>query len=159
MNDINTIKELLNAEKLTYASHLKMIEEYEKFIEYRLIEQDNIWGIVLLLPAACSAFDAEMYPEAKYVVYLACSDERIIPQLIKEIPNDKDIVFKIHKPSYIDIIDKHFSLIWKRTYLSYTCKKQYVPEACSDVVKSSCIDEKLMSLWAKNRYSKSDIEK
>jgi len=97
-----------------HVSHLKMLEEYENSIEYRLIEQDSIWGIVLLLPVASSAFDTATYPEAKYVVYLASSDEQIIPELMKEIPNDKDLIFKIHRPIYKDVIEKQFPLIWKK---------------------------------------------
>jgi len=142
-----------------HVSHLKMLEEYENSIEYRLIEQDSIWGIVLLLPVASSAFDTATYPEAKYVVYLASSDEQIIPELMKEIPNDKDLIFKIHRPIYKDVIEKQFPLIWKKAYLSYSCQSLDECENYPGVIKSACIDERLLLLWTKNGYSKSDIEK
>jgi len=159
MNGLIRVKELLNKERLIHVSHLKMLEEYENSIEYRLIEQDSIWGIVLLLPVASSAFDTEIYPEAKYIVYLASSDEHIIPELMKEIPNDKNLIFKIHRPIYKDVVEKQFPLIWKKAYLSYSCQSLDECEDYPDVIKSTCIDERLLPLWTKNGYSKSDIEK
>lgn len=135
-----------------------MIEQYEDCIEYRLFEQGNSWGIVLLLPVASSSFDTKMYPEAKYVVYLASSDEQIVPHLLTEIPNDKDMVFKLHKPIFKDAVEKQFPLIWNRTYLSYTCQSLNDYEDNPDIIKSDCIDESLLPLWAKNGYSRYDIE-
>jgi len=159
MKELIRIKELLNKERLIHISHLKMLEEYENSIEYRLIEHGSNWGIVLLLPVASSAFDTETYPEAKYIVYLAGSDEQMIPELIKEIPNDKDLVFKIHKPIYKDAVEKQFPLIWKKAYLSYSCQSLDGHEDYPDVIKSARIDERLLPLWVKNGYTKSDIEK
>jgi len=159
MMGLTRLKELLDAERFIHVSHLKMLEEYENTIEYRLIEDGSMWGVLLLLPVASSAFDAVIYPEARYVVYLACSDEQIIPELLKEIPNDKDLVFKIHRPIYRDIVGKQFPLIWKRAYLSYSCQSLDPCEDCPDVIKSACMDERLLPLWNKNGYAKSDIEK
>lgn len=159
MKGLKRVRDLLSTERLINISHLKMLEEYKGSIEYRLIEQDNEWGVLLLLPVASSAFDTGMYPEARYVVYLACSDETIITQLMGEIPNDKDLVFKIHKSIYKDIVEKQFPLIWKKTFLSYSCKSLDKYDDYPGVIKASGMDESLLPLWAENGYSKSDIER
>lgn len=159
MKELSRVKDLLNVNRLTYVSHLKMLEEYEDFIEYRLVEQDKSWGVVLLLPVNSSAFDTEMYPQAGYVVYLAGSDKQILSQLIKEIPDDVDLVFKIHDINYRDIIEKRFPLTWKKAYLSYSCKSPDTYEDYPDITESACIDDKLLPLWARNGYTINDIEK
>ncbi|MGE5614056.1 MAG: GNAT family N-acetyltransferase [Bacillota bacterium] len=159
MNGLIRVKELLDTQRLIHVSHLKMLEEYENSIEFRLIEKENAWGGILLIPVASSSFDIAMYQEAKHIVYLAGSDEWIIHQLVKEIPSDKDLVFKIHNSALKDIVEKRFPLTWKKAYLSYTCHSLDEYENYLDVIRSTRIDKRLLPLWAKNGYSKSDIEK
>jgi len=159
MKNTDIIKDLLNISRLMYVSHLKMIDEYSDLIEYRLIGNKNEWGLVMLLPVAASSFDAKLYPEAKYIVYLAASNEHLIPQLINEIPKETDLVFKIHNPKYTSIIEKHFTISLKNAYFSYTCQSPIECKFCHDIIKSSLIDEQLLPLWAKNGYSESDIKK
>ncbi len=156
---LDKVKELLSRDLFAHVSHLKMIEEYADCMEIKLFEQENSWGIVMLIPVSASSFDTEIYPEAEFIVYLAASDNQTIPQLLKEIPRDKDLVFKIHKPVFKDAIEKEFPLTWKRAYLSYSCRHIDDSEELSVVVKSTRLDEQLLPLWTENGYSRNDIEK
>jgi RimJ/RimL family protein N-acetyltransferase len=159
MNELITLKDLLRSNRLLYSSHLKMMEEYGGSIECRLAQSDCGWGAALLIPAACSPYDTELYPEAAAIVYLAGDGASILSHILSGLPRDKDLVFKTHNVESRRLAERAFPLEWRRALLSYTCAPGKSFPECPEVRRSGHMDERLLPLWMKNGYNRECAER
>jgi RimJ/RimL family protein N-acetyltransferase len=158
MNELCEIRELLLADKMKYSSHLKMMEEYGDSMDCRLLRREGFWEAALLIPVSCSSFDMELYPDAKYIVYLAASGE-ITPEMLRCIPKDADLVFKTHDDICGRAVQSMFPAELRRALLSYTSPAGARFAECPEVARGDVLDEELLPLWRKNGYCREDIEK
>lgn len=153
---IHKAKELLLNDELTHLSHLKMLELYKDDLEIRLVEENDQWGLLLLIPVTVSPMDMLLYATAEYIVYLAGSEEILCP-MIQTLPKNKDLVFKLQSYAYKALVDKYYSIVWKKAFLSFTSYKSNSLADHSEVVKSETLNYQLLPLWADNENYKDKI--
>lgn len=158
MNEMHEVREMLLADKLRYSSHLKMMEEYGKWMECRLMRREGSWEAALLIPVSHSPFDKELYPNAVYAAYLAASGE-FSPGFPGLIPKGADLVFKTHDGPSSRAVRSAFPVERRRAFLSYTIPAGARFALCPEVARGAALDESLLPMWRKNGYCREDIER
>ena len=63
--DIDKVKGLLEADLLRNIATLKMINAYSKSMTFKLLEKNQKWALLSLLPTEVSAWDRKRYPNFK----------------------------------------------------------------------------------------------
>ena len=151
------ITNLLLTDEISYLSHLKMIELFGDRIIYQLLENSHGYALSLLIPTQLSNFDIVSYPNAKYIVYVAASEDNILRDIIHKIPTDCHLVFKVSKSGEKELIKELFNPIFIKSFISYSTDKP-TENCCTNVVSDSTINELLLPLWFENGYDRSSIE-
>ncbi|MCL2773493.1 MAG: hypothetical protein FWD71_09100 [Oscillospiraceae bacterium] len=152
------IIKFLLTDEISYFSHFKMIEEYGDKIIYNLTEKQNDWAMSMLIPTKLSVFDIASYPSAEYIVYVAASNDELLRNIVRELPVNCRLVFKISKPNEKEIVMERLNLTFKRSYFSYFADKP-INIDCTNVITALEIDESLVPLWLENGYDRKSIEK
>ncbi|WP_405113398.1 GNAT family N-acetyltransferase [Paenibacillus sp. FSL K6-1217] len=136
---------------------LKMLTAYHAQIDSVLIEQQEEWGVLLLMPAATFAYDHRTYPEADTVVLMDYSSPEVFPALLKLLPKDAKLVFKLQEDAYRQALEPYFTLRRVRSLYSYSSAEGQRFSADEACVVSETIDERLLPLWMANDYSLEEI--
>lgn len=158
MKQKNQIINYLRKEPLKNVSLLKMISSFHDVMEAQLVEVNDQWGVLLILPVTAYAYDHRVYPQADYIIYMDYSDPQVFPSLIQFLPLQANLVFKLQDAKYKEALSAHFSIRKVRGFYSYSIAEGLFFAKDEDVVISHTVDERLIPLWAVNHYSKSEIE-
>ena len=157
MSDYAKIMKCLSTDIPLHISHLKMLKTYQDSITYKIIEGRSGWAVSMLIPISISSFDLAAYPKAKYIVYIAGSAEKLIDDVISELPEDVDLVFKISESRDINLVNKRFDVRYIKSFITYSCEES-INAKCDKVIISQNIDNRLLPLWYKNGYSMQSIK-
>lgn len=110
MSHYTAIMERLRRNPLKNVTLLKMMTAYHAQIDSVLIEQQEEWGVLLLMPAATFGYDHRTYPEADTVVLMDYSSPEVFPALLKRLPRDANLVFKLQEDAYRQALEPYFTL-------------------------------------------------
>ena len=91
--DIEKIKGLLAADLLRNIVTLKMINNYSSSMTLKLLEKNQKWALLSLLPTEVSEWDRKTYQTAKLIALIDGNDLGLKKRLWHEIPKG-EIVFK-----------------------------------------------------------------
>ena len=91
--DIDKIKGLLETDLLRNIVTLKMINNYSSSMTLKLLDKNQKWALLSLLPTEVSEWDRKAYPTAKFIVFIDGNDLGLKKRLWHEIPKG-EIVFK-----------------------------------------------------------------
>lgn len=157
MGQTELIMKYLRENPLKNVTPLKMMTAYHQVIDSYLVHQQEHWGILLLLPADAYSFDQRIYPNAERIVLMDYSSPEVLPELLKRLPGETNLVFKIQEQTRISIAGQ-FPLHKVRCFYSYssTVEQRFDPDA--EAVLNEQMDERLLPLWRANDYSKEEIE-
>ncbi|WP_173137041.1 GNAT family N-acetyltransferase [Paenibacillus tritici] len=157
MSHYTAIMERLRRNPLKNVTLLKMMTAYHAQIDSVLVEQEDQWGVLLLMPATTFGYDHRTYPEADTVVLMDYSSPEVFPALLKLLPRDAKLVFKLQEDAYRQALEAYFTLHRVRSLYSYSTDEAplfSIDEAC---ILSESIDERLLPLWMANDYSLEEI--
>ncbi len=154
---IHKIKQLLEERLLENITLLKMIDVYGDELQANLVQHGAEWGLTLVLPAKLSPYDAAAYPGAQAVIFMAGTSEQPLREALEQLPAYDAQVLKIQNELYQTIAGKYFRLERKRSFLSYTSRADASFLHDADVVEESAPNERLMALWQRNGYERSEI--
>lgn len=157
MGQTELIMKYLRENPLKNVTPLKMMTAYHQVIDSYLVHQQEHWGILLLLPADAYSFDQRIYPNAEKIVLMDYSSPEVLPELLKRLPGEINLVFKIQEQTRISIAGQ-FPLHKVRCFYSYssTAGQRFAPDA--EAVLNEQMDDRLLPLWRANDYSKEEIE-
>jgi hypothetical protein len=133
----------LRTDVFKYIVHLKMIEAYAEHIVCHYEQDGEQIGVVLLLPTQVNPFDAKTYPNSEFVVLLAASDQEILRRLIKNIPLDTRLVFKLVDDMTKRVILQTFPSQRVTAFVSYTTQESRFHSQPS-VVASTSLDKRVL---------------
>lgn len=136
---------------------LKMLTAYHTQIDSVLIEHEQDWGVLLLMPAATFGYDQRTYPEADTVVLMDYSSPEVFPALLERLPRDAKLVFKLQEEAYRQALEPYFTLRRVRSLFSYSTDGGpgfSVDEAC---ILSESVDERLLPLWMANDFTLEEL--
>lgn len=150
-------KELLGRDALENITMLKMIDAYGKRLQCRLVEKEAGWGILISLPTALSAFDLRIYPDAESIILVAGTDLNAIAELVRELPSDRNFVFKVQREAYKNVIAQSIRLNRARAFYTYTCSEPIRYSSCEKVVEGDRLDARNVPLWLANGYSHQEL--
>ena len=148
---------LLEADLLTYVSHLKMIQTFGDTLDYSLQVREADWGLSLTYPTAWSAYDRATYPEAMKIVYLAASRPPLLDGAVEALPCAGPLVFKLTGQDQAACVAKRYALTRKRAYWMYTTGGAAFPPE-PQVRRLSHPDAQAGALWALNGYGAQEIQ-
>ncbi|MNO26552.1 FR47-like protein [compost metagenome] len=151
------IMEMLRRNPLKNITLLKMLTAYHQVMDNYLIEQEDNWGILLLLPADAFAYDLRAYPDADTIVLMDYSSLEVLPALIKRMPKNARLVFKLQEEPSVLGLSEHYPLRKVRRFYSYSTEPGQSFTSDGDTVLSEQLDERLLPLWAANGYSREEI--
>lgn len=136
---------------------LKMMTAHHEVIESHLIREQDQWGILLLLPADAYSFDQRMYREADSIVLMDYSSPEVLPALIRKLPGEAKLVFKIREETRLALSLQLPLLVHVRSFYSYSSVPGQSFAEDTEAVYSEYMDERLFPLWAANDYSRAEI--
>jgi RimJ/RimL family protein N-acetyltransferase len=136
---------------------LKMMTAYHSQIDSVLIEQHDHWGVLLLLPAVSFGYDHRTYPEADTIVLMDYSSLEVFPALLKLLPRDAKLVFKLQEDAYRQALEPYFTLHKVRSLYSYSTAEGQTFSADEACIVSESLDERLLPLWMANDYPETEI--
>lgn len=157
MIQYDRIMEKLRMNPLKNVTLLKMLTAHHQVMDSYLIEQENNWGILLLLPANAFSYDLRAYPHANTIVLLDYSSPDLLPALIDQLPKDARLVFKLQDEYSVLALSEYYPLNKTRCFYSYSTAAAHSFAEDRDTVLSEQPDERLYPLWAANGYSSDEI--
>lgn len=159
MSHYEAVMALLRRNPLRNVTLLKMMTSYHDKIDSYLVEQEEQWGVLLLMSASTFAYDHRTYPEADAVVLMDYSSPEVFPAVLELIPRDNNLVFKLQKDEYRQALDPYITLQKVRSVFSYSTAdvQSFTPDETCIVCDS--LDERLLPLWAANDYSPAELRK
>ncbi len=156
MND--TIRNFLNRNVLKNLVSLKMLGTYGESIICRFVENGDSVGALLLLPTTVSTYDAQTYPQTRFVVLLSTSDATATRALLPHIPSDCDLVFKLTAAHDRAVIGEQFALRHVKSVRSYTNQPGSHFVLTQDVRISEQLEKKACQIFVERGYRRSEIE-
>lgn len=167
MQHLDQIVPLLEQDTLTNITLLKMIEAYEASIISKLIKDSETsrWGLLLLLPVEAYPYDQQTYPGTDFIVFVAYTEQSLLPELLKAVPAGARLVFKLQKDEYREQLAHYYELEQARAYISYTSQNQLTGSSVQqhkgsgndDVVKQEALAEELLPLLCSNGYTPEEL--
>lgn len=111
----------------------------------------------MLMPAVTFPYDHRTYPEADTVVLMDYSSPEVFPALLKLLPRDARLIFKLQEDAYRQALEPYFTLHKVRSLYSYSTAEGQTFIADGACIVSEAIDERLLPLWMANDYSQGEI--
>lgn len=158
MDQLEKIVHYLEQDPLTNVTLLKMIEAYQGQIKSFLVETKAHWGVLLLLPIEAYPYDQQAYPDADYVAFIANSSDEMFAELLRHIPVQAKLVFKLQQARYAQQVEEFYTLERVRSFTSYSAPHEAAFGYADDVVMHDVLEAKLAPLWLKNGYEQAAIE-
>ena len=157
MHPIQNAVAYLKTDALKHIVHLKMIEAYAEHITCRYERRGAQEGALLLIPTRVIPFDAKTYPSSEFVVLLAASDRGSVGRLVRHIPQQRPLVFKLVDAVTKDVVLQAFPSQRMAAYVSYTTREQRFSLHPS-VVTSAALDERTLACYQANGYTPGEME-
>ncbi|WP_340023775.1 GNAT family N-acetyltransferase [Paenibacillus sp. FSL K6-1096] len=136
---------------------LKMLTAYHAQIDSVLIEQEQDWGVLLLMRAGTFGYDQRTYPEADTVVLMDYSSPEVFPALLERLPREAKLVFKLQEQAYRQALEPYFTLRRVRSLYSYSTDGGPGFRVDEDCILSESVDERLLPLWMANDYTMEEL--
>jgi GNAT superfamily N-acetyltransferase len=147
----------LQTDALKHIVHLKMIGAYAEHMTCRYERRGAQEGALLLIPTRVIPFDAKTYPGSECVVLLAGSDRETVDRLVRHIPRQTSLVFKLVDGMTKDAVLQAFPCRRMAAFVSYTTgERRFRPQ--SSVVTSAALDERLLPCYQANGYTPDEME-
>jgi GNAT superfamily N-acetyltransferase len=157
MNHIQNAALYLKTDVLKHIVHLKMIEAYAEHMTCRYERRGAQAGALLLIPTLVIPFDAKTYPDSEFVVLLAGSDQEMVGRLVRHIPRQSSLVFKLVDDMTKDAVLRAFPCQRMAAFVSYTAGEQHFRPHPS-VVTSAALDERVLPCYQANGYTPGELE-
>jgi RimJ/RimL family protein N-acetyltransferase len=136
---------------------LKMLTAHHQQIDSYYIEQQEHWGVLLLMPAGAFAYDQRTYPVADTIVLMEYSSPEVFPALLELLPKDSKLVFKLQDHAYREALSPYFTMHQVRSFYSYSTQDGQVFSTDEACIVSEALDERLLPLWTANEYSQPEL--
>ncbi len=96
---------------------LKTLAHYPQAVECRIADHDA--GVLLVVSGDASAWDRQNYPGTDQVVLMAASDTAAARALLRHVPRDRRLVFKLHDERHVAAVREGFSVERVNAFVSY----------------------------------------
>lgn len=134
---------------------LKTLAHYPQAVECRIA--DDGAGVLVLLPGAASAWDRLNYPGADRVVLMAASDPAAARELLRYVPRNERLVFKLHDARHVAAVMEAFALERVNAFVSYTPPQGRRWSAPGDVTVSHAPGEACLDIYARLGHSRDEL--
>jgi len=146
----------LKTDALKHIVHLKMIEAYAEHATCRYERHGAQEGALLLIPTPVIPFDAKAYPGSEFVALLAGSDREMVDRLVRHIPQQTSLVFKLVDDMTKDAILRAFPSQRMAAFVSYTTgERRFRPHP--SVVMSAVLDGRILPCYQANGYTPGEM--
>jgi GNAT superfamily N-acetyltransferase len=146
----------LKTDVLKHIVHLKMIEAYAEHITCHYDRRGAQEGALLLIPTPVIPFDAKTYPDSEFVVLLAGSAPEMVGRLVRHIPRQTSLVFKLVDDMTRDVVLRAFPCRRTAAFVSYTAgERRFRPHP--SVVMAAVLDERLLACYQANGYTPGEL--
>jgi GNAT superfamily N-acetyltransferase len=157
MSDIHNAALYLKTDALKHIVHLKMIEAYAEHMTCRYERRGAQEGVLLMIPTPVIPFDAKTYPGSKFAVLLAGSDRGTVGRLVRHIPRQSSLVFKLVDDMTKEAVLRAFPCQRMAAFVSYTAgERHFRPHPL--VVTSAALDERVLPCYRANGYTLGELE-
>jgi GNAT superfamily N-acetyltransferase len=152
----NDVVAYLKTDPFKYVVHLKMLDSYTAQMSWFSVQAGAQRGVGLLLPAEANPFDAQAYPQAKWVALLAADGAEVADLLAARLPRDENLVFKLVDEVTRAAVLKVFPARRVTAYISYTLCENDFP--ADPQVEMACrLDLRLLPLFQENGYTQAEL--
>ncbi len=157
MSHIQNAALYLKTDALKHIVHLKMIEAYAEHITCHYERHGAQAGVLLLIPTPVIPFDAKTYPGSEFVVLLAGSDQETVGRLVRHIPRQSSLVFKLADDMTKAVVLRAFPCQRMAAFVSYTAgERRFRPHP--SVVTSAALDARVLPCYQANGYTPGEME-
>lgn len=119
-NDASSAVARLEREPLHNIVLLKHIKAFRDHVSIVQLSTERSVGTLVLLDTSASPYDRETYPEATFAALMSSDDPGLTRTLLKSVPRQCDVVFKLCNDADRDIVAEHFPLRRATSFLSFT---------------------------------------
>lgn len=139
IRDRAEIIERLGADPLVNVVLLKHLQAFPRHTQ--AFQQLSPAGAatLILLDTAASDYDRKTYPTAAHAALIRSDDNGLTEALLRELPGSCGIVFKLGSTAEHDVVQRHYALARKTSFLSFT-SPQHVPDHDGVIVADSATD-------------------
>jgi RimJ/RimL family protein N-acetyltransferase len=99
---------------------LKHIEAFPQHVSVRQVTAGPSAATLVLLDTSVSAYDRQSYPEAGFAVLISSDEPALTRHLIKSLPNDRHMVFKLASDADRDVVGDRHPVRRATSFLSFT---------------------------------------
>lgn len=143
---------------LRHIALLKMLSLYGTRIRSVYLDDPRGCGSLLLLSAAVSPFDAKRYPGYDYVVMLSATTQQTVAELLRHVPHDAHLVFKLLDDADRRTVAEEFPLRRIVGIISFTATADSRHEASPDVCVTAQPDPCCYELFAAQGHSRPEVD-
>ena len=136
---------------------LKTLSHYPEAIRCHFHEGPEAAGVLLLLSGGASSFDRQNYPGMDYVVFISATHPTLLPELLRHVPADGKLLFKLRDPQHHAWVRRSFSLERVNAFVSYTAAPGKLYAAADGVTVSGVPDSACLDLYAALGHSREEL--
>ena len=157
--DIDKVKRLLEADLLRNIVTLKMINNYSSRMTLELVERNQKWALLSLLPIEASDWDRKRYPSANVIAFIDGNDLGYKKRLWHEIPKG-EIVFKTGDPALKEMLRRTPGASKVDSFVSFTRRmSSLVAPADAELIQSDQLMPQVEELIKENGYEPEELER
>ncbi|MEZ4706979.1 MAG: GNAT family N-acetyltransferase [Caldilineaceae bacterium] len=136
---------------------LKMLTAHPADIQTHYAEGAHGAAALLLFPTSTFAYDRTTYADLDLVVILSATALDAARQLLKYIPRDRKLIFKLMGPAVQKVLAEQWPMQRVTAFVSYTAgaMDHFAPDA--DVVTATAVDERLLPHFAAQGHDRAEI--
>ncbi len=136
---------------------LKMLHTYPEGIQCYCTGDQQTTGVLLLLPTQSFYFDAQTYPQTRFVVLLSTRDATATQELLPHIPTDCNLVFKLMAEHDQTVLAQHFPLQPTMAFISFTAPPGQHFSPVRDVAVTAQPDAACLEIYEQQGHSRDSI--
>jgi len=137
---------------------LKTLSYFPQASRCYLSEGSNTAGVLLLMPGGVTSFDRRNYPDTDYVVFVAATDPANLPDLLRQVPSGRRLLFKLMDAQHPAVVGTFFRLQRVNAFVSYTAPPGKRFAAADGVTISGLPDSACLDLYAKMGHSREELK-
>ncbi|MEZ4662461.1 MAG: GNAT family N-acetyltransferase [Caldilineaceae bacterium] len=147
----------LNQDPLRNIVPLKMLTAHPADIQAHYAEGVDGAAALLLFPTSAFAYDRATYADLDLVVILSATALDAARQLLKYIPRDRKLIFKLMDPTVQALLAQQWPMQRVTAFVSYTADAvaDFAPDAA--VVTAAAVDERLLPHFAAQGHDEAEI--
>lgn len=154
--DARVVAERLEQDPLRNIVLLKHLKAFPDHTRAVLVTSEMGHAALVLLDAHASDYDRNAYPEAARIALIVSTHRTLTEELLKSIPKDSGLVFKLAKDDDRDVIGRSYQLERKTSYLSFT--SAYSSASADTVVIANSASDAMFDMYLLQSHSREWLE-